>query len=59
MVSVVPPLPSVPLVPQWLARLTMNPLAQVISQTRAVRAQLTQLFILPKGLVDKWVPWET
>ena len=43
---------------QWLARLTMNPLARVRSQTKAVSAQLTQLFILPNGLVDKWVPSE-
>ena len=44
---------------QWLACLTMNPLARVQSWTRAVSAQLTQLFILPNGLVDKWVPRET
>ena len=37
---------------QWLARLTMNPLSRV--RFRA-KAQLSQLFIFPNGLVDKRV----
>ena len=40
---------------QWLACLTTNPLAGVRSQTKAVSTQLTKLFILPNGLVDKWI----
>ena len=45
--------------PQWLAPLTMKLLARVRSRTKAVGTQLTQLFILPNGLVDKWVARET
>ena len=52
-------LPSYSWVVQWLARLTLNPLAWVQSWMRTVGTQLTQLFILTNGLVDKWVPEET
>ena len=42
----------------WLARLTTNPLARARSRARAIGSKLTQLFILPNGLVDKWVSRE-
>ena len=38
-----------------VARLTTNSLARVHSRGKAGGAQLTQLFILPNVLVDKWV----
>ena len=41
---------------QLLASLITNQLAWVRSRTKAGGTQLTQLFILPNGLVDKWVP---
>ena len=41
---------------QWLAHVTTNPPTQVRSRPREVGAQLSQLFILPNGLVDKWAP---
>ena len=44
---------------QWLARLTTNPRAPVRIPAGAVGAKLTQLSILPFGLVGKWVPGET
>ena len=40
---------------QWLGHLTKNPLPQVQSRTKAGGAQLAQLFILPNGLVDKYL----